>query len=219
MSRLLCEHALVEGTSDKDILEFALNKFYPHLSDLFYFMDFDDGHGGKRSGGASLIITNLKAFYFSKLKSKFIAIFDNDVEGYQSKCTLENDIKNWTENFRIFLYPQDKLFKAYPTILPNGAVCNDDINRKACSIELYLPDSIIQENGRYIPIEWESRKKIKNGSSEEYLYQGVITQKDEIKDKFHDVRKKIERNDQPFVESDWLRLKSVLDLIVFAFAK
>ena len=32
---------LVEGTSDKDILEFAMSHLYPHLSDLFYFMDFD----------------------------------------------------------------------------------------------------------------------------------------------------------------------------------
>lgn len=33
---------LVEGTSDKDILEFSMSQLYPHLSDLFYFMDFDD---------------------------------------------------------------------------------------------------------------------------------------------------------------------------------
>lgn len=210
---------LVEGTSDKDILEFALNSLYPHLSDLFYFMNFEDGHGGKRGGGAPLVVTNLKAFYFSKLKSKFIAIFDNDAEGYQSKVTLENEIKKWTDNFRIFLYPQDKLFKSYPTVLPNGTICNDDINRKACSIELYLPDSIIQENGIYYPIEWESRKKIKNGNTEEYLYQGVITRKDEIKRKFHNMRERIETNNQPFIEGDWLRMKKIIDLIVFAFTE
>lgn len=31
---------LVEGTSDKDILEFAMQKLYPHLSDLFLFYGF-----------------------------------------------------------------------------------------------------------------------------------------------------------------------------------
>lgn len=210
---------LVEGTSDKDILEFALDRLYPHLFDLFYFMDFDDGHGGKRDGGTTFIIKNLKAFYFSKLKSKFIAIFDNDAEGYQSKCILENEIKNWTDNFRIFLYPQDNLFKSYPTILPNGTICNDDINRKACSIELYLPDAVIQENGMYYHVEWESRKKIKNGNNEEYLYQGVITQKDAIKKKFHDLRKAIEAGNQPFVEEEGSRIKLILDTIIFAFAK
>lgn len=208
---------LVEGTSDKDILEFAMSRIYPHLSDLFYFMDFEDGYGGKRGGGASLIVTNLKAFYFSKLKSKFIAIFDNDVEGYQSKCSLENDIKNWSNNIKIFLYPQDKLFKSYPTLLPNGTICNDDINKKACSIELYLPDSIIKENEVFYPIEWEARKKIKKGSAEEYLYQGVITHKEEIKKKFISMRNKIEAGNQPFIEEEWKRIKKILDTIVFAF--
>ena len=47
---------LVEGTSDKDILEFSLSKLYPHLSDLFYFMDFEDANGGKRDGGTSFVI-------------------------------------------------------------------------------------------------------------------------------------------------------------------
>lgn len=73
---------LVEGTSDKDILEFSMSHLYPHLSDLFYFMDFDDENGGKRDGGTSFVIKNLKTFYFSKIKSNFIAIFDNDAEEY-----------------------------------------------------------------------------------------------------------------------------------------
>lgn len=97
---------LVEGTSDKDILEFAMSHLYPHLSDLFYFMDFDGKNGGKREGGTSFIIKNLETFYFSKIRSKFIAIFDNDAEGYASKCSLLNKVKNWPDNFRILLYPR-----------------------------------------------------------------------------------------------------------------
>ncbi len=180
-------------------------------------MDFDDGHGGKRDGGTSFIIKNTKAFYFSKLKAKFIAVFDNDAEGYQSKCILENDIKNWTDNFRFFLYPQDKLFRSYPTILPNGTVCNDDINKKACSIELYLPDSLIKENDKYLPIEWEARKAIKYGKIEEYLYQGVISHKEEVKKKFISLRKEITNEKKPFIEEEWKRIKKILDKIIFAF--
>ena len=145
---------LVEGTSDKDILEYSMKKLYPHLLDLFYFMDFDDNYGAKRDGGTSYVIKNLKTFYFSKLSSKFIAIFDNDAEGYQSKCTLFSEIKNWPDNFRILLYPEIKLFYKYPSLAPNGTIIVDNINKKACSIELYLPDGIIQENGQFCPIEW-----------------------------------------------------------------
>lgn len=209
---------LVEGTSDKNILEYSMNKIYPHLSDLFYFMDFDDTYGGKRDGGTSYVIKNLKTFYFSKLKSKFIAVFDNDAEGYQSQCTLLREIKNWPDNFRILLYPQLDLFKKYPTLAPNETIILDDINKKACSIELYLPDIIIKSNEEYLPIEWESRKKIKLANGiEESIYQGAISQKNEIQNKFYQLKNSIESGQITFINKDWSRMKKLLDTIVFAF--
>lgn len=211
---------LVEGKSDKNILEFAMNQIYPHLSDLFYFMDFEDTSGAKRDGGTSYVIKNLKTFYFSKLKSKFIAIFDNDAEGYSSKCILLNDIKNWPENFRILLYPDMKIFHKYPTLASNGTIMRDNICRKACSIELYLPDSLISVNGEFLPIEWESVKKIKMSNGyEETFYQGVIAQKNEIQKKFQELSKLIENGHNTFSIRDWNRIKQVLDTIVFAFAE
>lgn len=211
---------LVEGTSDKDILEYSMQKMYPHLSDLFYFMDFDDDRGGKRDGGTSYVIKNMKTFYFSKIKTKFIAIFDNDAEGYQSQCTLLTEIKHWPNNFRILCYPETNLFRSYPTLAPNGKIILDDINKKAGSIELYLPDSIIQKNGFYYPIEWESRKLIKSSDgNEEALYQGVISQKNDIKKNFHILRKSIEKGEKSFDDKEWFRMKQLLDTIIYAFAK
>ena len=211
---------LVEGTSDKDILDFAITQIYPHLSDLFYFMDFDDAKGAKRDGGTSFVVKNLKTFYFSKLKSKFIAIFDNDAEGYYSKCELMREIKNWPDNFRILLYPDIKLFNKYPTIAPNGSIVPDDITQRACSIELYLPDNLIKEDTSYFPVEWESRKKIKNENGDtEFWYQGVISQKDEIKETFHKLRKEIENGERTFNLDEWERMNQLLDTIVFAFKK
>lgn len=211
---------LVEGTSDKDVLEFALKQLYPHLYDLFYFMDFDDGNGSKakRDGGTSYLAKNMKTFYFSRLKAKFIAIFDNDAEGYQAKCGLESDVEKWPDNFRILQYPDDILFHDYPTLVPNGKMEKDNIAKKACSIELYLPDKLIQDSGEYLPIEWEARKKIKKpDKTEEVLYQGVISQKDDIKEKFHTLRKAIENGKKSFVAEEWGRMKQLLDTIVFAF--
>lgn len=209
---------LVEGTSDKDILEFSLSKLYPHLSDLFYFMDFEDTRGGKRDGGTSFVIKNLKTFYFSKLKANFIAIFDNDAEGYESRCTLLREIKDWPDNFRILLYPGLEFFHKYPTLFPNEKIVEDNIINKACSIELYLPDSIIKENGAYYPIEWETRKIVRNEKgAKEALYQGVISQKETIKESFHNLRKKIEKGEKSFASEDWSRMKKLLETIVFAF--
>lgn len=209
---------LVEGTSDKDILEFAMNQIYPHLADLFYFMDFGDLKGNKRDGGASYVEKNFKTFYYSRLKANFIAVFDNDAEGYQHQCNLLREIKKWPDNFRILLYPDNKLFQKYPTLAPNGKILKDCISRKACSIELYLPDDLIRTNGEYFPIEWESRKSIKAiDGTEEVLYQGVISEKTEIKKRFHKLRKAIENGEKLFVPEDWERMKQLLDTIVFAF--
>lgn len=210
---------LVEGTTDKRILEFSIEHLYPHLSDLVYFMDFDDANGGKRDGGTSFVVKNMKTFYFSKLKAKFIAVFDNDAEGYQSKCTLMNDIKDWPDNFRILLYPEMTLAKSYPTLAPNGTIINDNINKKACSIELYLPDEFIMTENGYYPIEWESRKKIRTAEgAEEALYQGVISHKREIESKFSEMEKAIEKGDRVFIADDWVRMKQLLHSIIFAFA-
>lgn len=213
---------LVEGTSDKSILEFALEKFYPHLSDLFYFMDFEEenatnGKKHKRDGGTSFLIKNLHLFFYSRLKARFIAIFDNDAEGYKSWCELD-DARKWPDNFRILQYPDNTLFTSYPTILPNGTICNDNITQKACSIELYLPNSIIQDKNTYYPIEWESRIKINHNNTSDFKYQGVISQKDRIKKEVFDLIADIKANKAAFVESDWERTKQIIDSIVFAFS-
>lgn len=207
---------LVEGSSDKEILEFSIKYLYPHLADLFYFMDFDDNNG-KRDGGTSYVIKNLKTFYFSKIRRNFIAIFDNDAEGYASKCILLNEMKQWPSNFKILLYPELPLLKKYPTIAPNGEIVLDNINKKAASIELYLPDSIIKKEGSYLPIEWEARKKIKNKEKDEFVYQGVITDKEKIKQDFYEMKKNIEKQISPFVVDDWASMKVLLNSIVFAF--
>lgn len=94
-------------------------------------------------------------------------------------------MKNWPENFRILLYPQLDRFRKYPTLAPNGKIVFDDINKKAASIELYLPDSIIMSDNKYYPIEWECRKRMKDEKGiEKALYQGVISYKDDIKNNF-----------------------------------
>lgn len=209
---------LVEGTSDKDILEFGMKMIYPHLTDLFYFMDFeDDKLSHKREGGTSFVEKNLETFYYSRTKVNFIAIFDNDAAGYKSKCELFNMISQWPSNFRILQYPELPLFKKYPTIAPNESVLLDDINNKACSIELYLPDNIIKENDEYLPIEWETRITAKPNNKKIKIYQGVISKKEQIKEMFHKEKRAIERGEKEFNLQEWKRLQILLSSIVFAF--
>lgn len=211
---------LVEGTSDKTILEFCLQRIYPHLFDLFYFMDFDDGHGHKRSNsGVSEISKCMETFYYSRIKNKFIALFDNDAAGYSSSLELMNKVKVWPDNFRIMCYPPIDEFKKYPTLAPNGKILEDDINHKACSIELYLPDSVISDDGEYLPIEWEARKQIKQDNRpSKYLYQGVISEKDTVKSRLIDLKRSIEAGKTEFKLEEWKRMQLLLENIVYAFA-
>ena len=71
--------------------------------------------------------------------------------------------------------------------------------------------TIIQLNGNR-----ENEYEIKN-NVEEALYQGVISYKDDIKHKFHEMRNKIERGDEVFKTEEWKNMKKLLETIVFAF--
>lgn len=211
---------LVEGTSDKEILEFALSYIYPNLVDLFYFMEFEDEQGKKRGAGAAEIRKHMETFYYSKLRVRFIAVFDNDAVGYHNSCLLRDQIRTTPDNIRILCYPEIIEFKKYPTLASNGSIIYDDINKKACSIELYLPDNLINDGEGYYPIEWENRERIKRINGDiEYLYQGVILNKQQIKERFVNLKNKINRGEESFVLEEWDRMKKVLDRIVFAFTK
>ena len=62
------------------------------------------------------------------------------------------------------------------------------------------------------------KKEDKGGNGyEKAIYQGVISEKDTIKENFHDLRRAIERGKQPFIQEEWQRMKKLLDTIVFAF--
>ena len=45
----------------------------------------------------------------------------------------------------------------------------------------------------------------------------IISYKDDIKHKFHEMRNKIERGDEVFKTEEWKNMKKLLETIVFAF--
>lgn len=208
---------LVEGTSDKSILEFALKHIYPHLYNLYYFMDFEYARGKSRPGGIDAIASNMKAFVASRIKTRFIAIFDNDTIGSQAKKRLCYEINPMPENCRVLTYPETKLAKRYPTIAVNGKIVCDNINERACSIELYLPDFVIKENGEYLPVEWGSRVQCNIGREKHTGYQGVISDKDVVKERCFNYMSSVEAGDEKFCLEDWLNMKDLIDTILHAF--
>ena len=208
---------LVEGTNDKAILEFALKNIYPHLYDLYYFMDFELEPGKKRKGGIDALSNNLKAFVYSKLSARFVAVFDNDTAGTQAMKRLIYEIGTLPKNVRVISYPNIRRANRYPTIGTNGKVVWDNINGRACSIELYLPDFLLKTDTDCPPIEWESRLKTKIGDMEYQEYQGVISSKADIESNFKKFKKAVENKESTVDLNDWTYMKQLLDSIIHAF--
>lgn len=209
---------LVEGSSDKTILEFALKNIYPHLSNLYYFMDFDYSTNKSRQGGVDQIEKNIKTFIISKLNAKFIAIFDNDAVGIQAQKALLHDIGNLPENYKITNYPLIKDANKYPTILPDKKIKPMNINRMACSIELYLPKQLItDESNNLYPIQWKSIVERKIGNEKLSDYQGEIQHKDKIKSSFMSLKNDIENGKKEFYIDDWKNIKVIIDYIIHIF--
>ena len=59
------------------------------------------------------------------------------------------DIGDLPENIRVISYPNIQRANRYPTVGMNGKVVLDNVNGRACSIELYLPD-FLKKMGRTI---------------------------------------------------------------------
>lgn len=208
---------LVEGTNDKSILEFALKNIYPHLSNLYYFMDFEFGNSMKRRGGVDTISNNLKAFVCSKLSARFIAVFDNDAVGTQAMKRLVFELGDLPNNIRVITYPNIERAKKYPTVGINGKKIFDNINGRACSIELYLPDFLLKKGSGFPPVEWESRIRTKIGNQELQEYQGVISLKSEIESNFKEYKKSVEKGNVDFDNTKWSDMKGLLDTIIYSF--
>lgn len=210
---------LVEGSSDKTILEFALKNIYPHLSNLYYFMDFEFPDNTSRQGGVDTIIKNVETFIASKLKAKFIAIFDNDAVGFQAQKALSYNTRNYLpDSYKITNYPSIKDANKYPSILPNKKIKLMNINRMACSIELYLPRQLITDklNNLY-PIQWKSLVERKIEKEKLSDYQGEIQHKNEIKSSFMSLKDDIEKGRKKFNIGDWKNIKAIIDHIVHIF--
>lgn len=130
---------VTEGKTDSRYINQSLNKLYPHLTDLYYFIDFELKEGSTKS-----LIQIIKSLAASGIPNKIIAMFDNDAEGIESINTLSN--VNFPENVKILKYPDIELAKSYPvkSVDSNLNITLENVNGKGCSIEMYLGIDILK---------------------------------------------------------------------------
>ena len=96
----------------------------------------------------------------------------------------------------------------YPTIGPTGKNF-ENINGRACSIEMYLGEDILCQEGKYIPIRWKAYL------DKEDTYQGEIVSKSEVHKRF---KVKLQRSKKDGVKlNEWTALDGLLNMLFDAF--
>ncbi len=187
---------LTEGSTDTEFLKGSLKLLYPHLYDYFTFMDF----GFRPPGGLGPLVNAVKSFAGAGIENRIIALFDNDTAAYSAIDSLKDiGIPN---NIVITHYPDIEIAESYPAIGPNGQTMQN-INRLACSIELYLGSDILKQDGEYIPIQWKGYdKKIKR-------YQGELLNKKEIQGRFREKIARCFENNTEVDNGNWDEMRKI----------
>jgi hypothetical protein len=202
----VCEKILVltEGRTDTRILSKSLAVLYPHLADLYSFLDHEGFHFGGGTGGLAGLVKGLAGV---GIGNRVIAVFDNDTAGWIQADEVRK--LKLPENFQILTLPNLKFARRYPTLGPNGAV-NTNINGCACSIELYLGTSALTgKDGSLIPVQWRGYE------AKLQRYQGELLDKKSVEQRF------LNSLDGPasLDDADLTSMRAVLQMIFSAFAE
>lgn len=194
---------LVEGSTDRRVLEKCLDVRYPDLRDFFIFLDVVG-----KGGGASNLVERISTFASIKLKMRVVALLDNDAVGMDAlRCLSRIELPS---SFHVTALPDLELAKDYPTVGPNGQA-NANINGKAASIEIYLGNALLGPNGHFPPVIWKG--PVPGVGS----YQGEIESKAKVLDRFFGFMDRIQAGELAVGDYDWSGLDAICQRLFKAF--
>jgi hypothetical protein len=196
---------LTEGSTDIKIFQASMALLYPYLKDYYYFMDF---HSSNASGSTSSLVNTIKSFIGAGLRNKVVALFDNDTAARESLTALKS--VKIPKTISIQHLPYLHFAENYPTIGPTG-LTNMNINKMACSIEMYLGDNFLKDENGYIPVQW------KGYSVKMRDYQGEVLKKESIQDKFFRYLEEVREDITKFHRDDFTNLELIFEQIFNAF--
>ena len=164
---------LTEGSSDSRILKETLDVLYPHLREFVSFLD----HGQfSVAGGTGNLMNLLRGLAGAGVSNRVVALFDNDAAGTVQRNKAQ--MMPLPENFRVIQLPRLQRAERYPALGPTGLV-ETDINGLACSIELYLGSTALQDGqAGLMPIQWTGFEHSLSG------YQGELLEKKRVQDRY-----------------------------------
>ncbi|MBV6485159.1 MAG: hypothetical protein KFKLKKLM_01712 [Flavobacteriales bacterium] len=138
---------ITEGITDTKYLNFALSRCFPHLVDLFYFMDFTIN-----GGNADSVVKVTLSLASSGIPNNIVALFDNDFEGNRAKRELETRLFPLPSNVYILSYPDIEIAMNYPILKSGNAIEYANVNGRGCAIEMFLGEDILSEDSKLIPL-------------------------------------------------------------------
>ncbi len=195
---------LTEGSTDTSVISEAMKLLYPHMVKFYSFIDFSTY---VVQGSTNYLTHYLKAFIAAGIENKIIALYDNDSAGLSEIESLKRI--PIPPNVRIMHLPDLEMCYNYPTIGPAGKSV-DNINGRACSIEMFLGKDILKQNGEYEPIRWKSY------IDKVAAYQGEIISKSEVLKQFE---LKVKRSRKQIILEEWEECDLLLREIFAAFEK
>jgi hypothetical protein len=197
---------LTEGSTDAQILETALDVTYPHLSGFIRFSDFSH----RPESNAAALVKTVKAFAAAGITNRVVALFDADAAARNAARSL--DVHKLPPSIQVRYLPPIQIAHAYPTIGPSGAVAAEDINGRACSIELYLGRDVLTDpSGSLRPVRWTA---FIHGVDS---WQGAIEGKSEILARFWAKAEAALKDQTAVASQDWSGLRAVIDEVRLAF--
>lgn len=196
---------LTEGSSDAEILKTSLAVLFPHLVGYYTFFDF---HGSKAAGGATQLISVVKAFAAAGVANRVIAVLDNDTAAHEARRALRDVLL--PENIAVVHCPPREWLREYPTLGPSGDV-SLDVNSKAASIELYLGRDVLTVGGNLCPVQWAGYSQAMRA------YQGEVVDKPGVTERWRAKANRCLEDRTSIVSADWADIRAVWEQIMAAF--
>lgn len=196
---------LTEGKTDRFAIEESLAILKPSVKDFYSFMDFD---GFRVPGGASALVTTLKALVGAGVVNRIVAVFDNDTAAHASLRSLRS--VSLPSNVRVLHLPDASHCMSYPTLGPTGN-SPMNINGLAASIELFFGLDVLTSQGELVPIQWRGYDE---GMRQ---YQGEIMRKDELLERFKAKVLVAKSATEAIQQHEWSAMKDLVEMLTLAF--
>jgi hypothetical protein len=196
---------LTEGSTDAEFIEAALKILRPDITDLITFLNPE----AKPELHAAALARMVKQFSAARVTQPVVALFDNDMAGHKERDTVP--ISALPSNINVATMPDLALTRAYPTILPppapRGSIQIEDINGRACSIEMYLGVDVLTNKGILEPVQWST-------SPAGHLLQGSLVNKKRVQARYRNKVKQARIDTSAVVKQDWEGMRAIIETIL-----